>query len=324
MSTTFPPQRSIGFLLLPGFALMSYASMVEPLRAANLLSERALYRWLHVSIDGGAVAASTGTAFGADLAVGQAADFDTLIVCAGGDRIDFAQGQTLAWLRRLAREGVRIGGISGGPMVLARAGLLDGYRCTVHWEHAPAFAEEFPHLRQSGRLYEIDRGRLTCAGGIAALDMAREMIEVDHGARLANAVSDWFLQNQIRHGDGAQRMPAGERLGFADRRLAKVHDAMERHIEEPLAREALATLAGLSVRQLERLFAQELGRGVAESYLALRLGRARSLLRQTDLAVSEIAVATGFAAASHFSRAYREQFGLPPARDRLQIARSTR
>ncbi len=312
--TDLPPS-TVGFLLVPGFALMSYASMVEPLRAANLLSGRELYRWRHVSVDGAPVAASTGSALPVEQAATGAGDFGLLFVCAGGQRIDFDHGPTLAWLRQLARRGVGLGGISGGPVVLARAGLLDGYRCTVHWEHAPAFAEEFPELRLTGSLFEIDRGRLTCAGGIAALDMAHELIAADHGALLAAQVNDWFLQNQIRHGDRLQRMPVGERLGIANRRLVKVIEAMEAHIEEPLSRSDLASRVAVSVRQLERLFAERLNTTVAAHYLGVRLDRARSLLRQTELSVAEVGFACGFASASHFARVYRARFGHAPSRE---------
>ncbi|TDP43391.1 AraC family transcriptional regulator with amidase-like domain [Zavarzinia compransoris] len=305
------PHR-FGFLLLPGFALMSYASTVEPLRAANLLAGRGLYAWRHFSPDGQAVRASTGMAVAVDGGLPRRAEIDTLIVCAGGNRIDFQAPAVLSRLRLLARQGVRLGGVSGGPVVLARAGVLDGYRCTVHWEHAAAFREEFPRLNLTGTLYEIDRGRLTCAGGIAAIDMMHALIGRDHGPGLAAQVNEWFLQNRIREGGSAQRMDPGDRLGLADPRLARVIAAMEARIEEPLPRDALAALAGLSPRQLERLFSAALGMGPGRYYQNLRLERARSLLRQTALTVAEIAVACGFVSPAHFSRAYRALFGVAP------------
>ena len=133
--------------------------------------------------------------------VGADLDLDTLFVCAGGNPAAFADEATLQWLRRLARRGVRIGGVSGGPFILARAGLLDGYRCTIHWEHIPAFTEFFPGLNTKRSLYEIDRDRLTCAGGVAALDMMHALISAQHGRGLADEVGDWFLQtrNPARH-----------------------------------------------------------------------------------------------------------------------------
>ena len=304
--------RRVGFLLIPGFALMSYASSIEPLRAANLLSGRMLYDWRHYSPDGRPAPASTGMAVPVEGAVGAAADLDLLLVCAGGDRIDFAESAVLAQLRRLARQGVRMGGISGGPVVLARAGLLAGFRCTVHWEHAAAFAEEFPGLALTGSLFEIDRGRLTSAGGIAALDMMHAVIEAEHGAALAGRVIEWFLQSGIRQSGNPQRLDPRLRLGLADRRLAAVISVMEARIEEPATRDELAAAAGLSLRQLERLFRAALGMGVAAYYQGVRLDRARSLLRQTGMPVAEVALACGFTAPAHFARAFRARFGRAP------------
>lgn len=304
------PHR-FGFLLLPGFALMSYASSVEPLRAANLLAGRRLYDWGHFSPDGQPVTASTGMALAVEGGPA-AARVDTMIVCAGGNRIDFAETGVLSSLRQWARRGWRLGGVSGGPVVLARAGVLDGYRCTVHWEHAQAFREEFPGLRLTGTLYEIDRGRLTCAGGIAAIDMMHAVIGHDHGPGLAHQVSEWFLQNRIREGGATQRMDPGDRLGLTDARIARVIAAMEARIEDPLTRDELAALANLSARQLERLFAAGLGLGPGRYYQNLRLERARSLLRQTAMSVAEVAIACGFVSPAHFSRAYRQLFGIAP------------
>lgn len=307
----------VGFLLIPDFALLPYASAIEPLRAANRLSGRLLYRWSHVSLDGAPASASNGVAIAADAGVGADLRLDYLFVCAGGNPARFHHQPTFAWLRQLARRGIRLGGISGGPYLLARANLLAGYRFTLHWEHAPAFLEDYPDLDLRRSLYEIDRDRLTCSGGTAPLDMLHAVIARDHGTDLALAVSEWFLQTRVREGAGPQRMPLRERLGIAHAPLLNVIGRMEQTIEHPEARQDLARLAGVSLRQLERLFRQHLGRSLGEHYLILRLDRARDLLRQTSLSVLEIALACGFASASHFSRSYAARFGYPPRSERL-------
>jgi transcriptional regulator GlxA family with amidase domain len=308
----------VGFLLIPDFALLAYASAIEPLRAANRLSGRALYRWTHISLDGAPAPASNGVAIAADASVGADLRLDYLFVCAGGNPTLFHHQPTFAWLRQLARRGVRIGGVSGGPYVLARANVLTGYRLTLHWEHAPAFLEEYPDLDLRRSLYEIDRDRLTCSGGTAPLDMMHAIIAAEHGGKLALAVSEWFLQTQIREGAGPQRMELRERLGIAHAPLLRVIGRMEQTIETPAPREELARLANVSLRQLERLFRQYLGVSLGEHYLALRLERARTLLRQTSLSILETALACGFASASHFSRSYHERFGHPPRAERLR------
>ncbi|MFC7397947.1 GlxA family transcriptional regulator [Chelatococcus sp. GCM10030263] len=306
----------VGFLLIPDFALLAYASAVEPLRAANRLSGRALYRWSHISIDGTPAPASNGISIDADCGVGNEMRFDYVFVCAGGNPAGFQHPPTFGWLRQLARRGVKLGGISGGPYVLARANVLSGYRFTIHWEHAPAFLEDYPDLDLRRSLYEIDRDRLTSSGGTAPLDMMHAVIAREHGSALAIAVSEWFLQTHVRQGEGPQRMPLRERLGISHAPLLRVVGRMEQNLENPLSREELARMAGVSLRQLERLFRLHLGRSLGEHYLALRLERARDLLRQTSLSVLETGLACGFTSASHFSRAYRGRFGHSPRTER--------
>lgn len=307
----------VGFLLIPGFALMSYASAIEPLRAANVLTGHSLYRWRHISIQGSEIVASNGVRIQADASVADVGRMDAIIVCAGGNPQTFDHPPTMAFLRKVARHGVRLGGVSAGPFLLARAGLLDGYRCTVHWEHIPAFTETFPFLQLSRSLFEIDRDRFTCAGGIAALDMMHALIRIDHGPSVASAVSDWFLQTEVRRGEVAQRLSPTERFGVHHPKLVRTLSRMEKNIEQPLSSGRLAELAGISVRQLERLFARHLRTTIGRRYAQMRLERARLLLRQTTLPVGEVAVATGFASPMNFARAYRERFGLTPRQDRV-------
>jgi transcriptional regulator GlxA family with amidase domain len=309
--------RTVGFLLVPGFALMSYAAAIEPLRAANHLAGRNLYRWWHASPDGKPVAASNGVAVIPDFGAGDDREVDILFVCAGGNPATFDDARTFGWLRRLARRGVTIGGISGGPYILAKAGLLDGHRATLHWEHLPAFREAFAQVAVVPSLFEIDGSRITCSGGISALDMMVALIERDHGRRLAAAVGDWFLHTHIREGMGPQRMDLRVRFGVADEKLLGVLRAMETSLETPLTRAALARQAGISLRQLERLFRRHIGHGIHRHYRWLRLARARQLLRETALSVLDVALATGFASSSQFARAYKRAFGEPPSRTRL-------
>ena len=300
------PMIVVGFILLPSFPLLSYASAVEPLRAANLLSGTALYEWWHASPDGAPVAASNGVVVMPDARLGDAAlAADRVFACAGGNPSDFHDAEVFAWLRRAARHGTAVGGISGGPYVLANAGLLEARRCTVHWEHVPAFAERFPTLDVVRSLFEIDRGTITCSGGTAALDLMLHFVAEDHGAVLAAEVGDWFLHDRIREGVSPQRMPTQMRFDTRDPRLIRVLEAMERSIEEPKRREVLADIACLSVRQLERLARHDLGVGLHRHYLRLRLAQVARLRRETSLADAQIAEATGFRSASEMRRAMR-------------------
>ncbi|MEH3118475.1 MAG: GlxA family transcriptional regulator [Methylorubrum populi] len=305
-----PAALTVGFVLVPDFPLMAYTAAVEPLRAANTLSGCELYRWWHAAPGGGVVQASNGLGIVTDVAVGAGETAaDRVFVCAGGNPADFDDPPLFAWLRGLARHGVTLGGISGGPYLLARAGLLSGRRCTLHWEHVPAFEERYPDIDVVRSLFEIQGDRITCSGGIAALDLMLDLIGRDHGAGLAAGVGDWFLHNQIREGLSPQRMDLRQRFGVRDPRLLRVLAAMEANLEAPLPRETLAGLAHVSVRQLERLFRDRLGRGLHRHYLHLRLDRAHQLGRESALSRAEIATATGFASADELSRAERRRQG---------------
>jgi transcriptional regulator GlxA family with amidase domain len=306
----------VGLLLVPGFALMSYASVVEPLRAANLLAGRELYRWVHITPGPPTVAASCGATVPCPVKAGASVKLDLLLVCAGGEPTSFRDRATLQWLRTLAGRGLRIGGVSGGPVILAKAGIMDGHHMTVHWGHAPAVAEAYPNIMLTRSIYIVDRNRLTCAGGTAPLDMMHALIAEAHGPKLARRVSDWFMHTDIRPAQSAQRASFTERYGIHDARLAQALELMESHPGEPLTRTETARRIGLSARQLDRLFAGKLGQSYAGHYRRIRLERARDLLRQSAVPITEIALGCGFSSASHFSRAYREAFGVTPASER--------
>jgi transcriptional regulator GlxA family with amidase domain len=305
--------RRIGILPVEGFAMMSYASLVEPMRAANLLARRVLYDMVNVSTGPAPVASSGAAVVMPQARVGDDLDLDYLFVVAGGDPTGYDDRRVMTWLARLAREGVPLGGVSGGPIILARAGLMAGRRMTVHWEHAAALAEISPHLLIERTLYVIDRDRVTCAGGTAPMDLMHALISQHHGAPFARLVSDWFMHTEVRPSIGPQRAGLVERVGSNTPAILDAVEAMEAHVAEPLPLERLAAYAGLSPRQLNRLFQDRLGRSTMRYYRELRLDKAQSLLRNSPLSLTEIALATGFASSSHFSRVYAQHFGGPPS-----------
>lgn len=308
------PQQ-VGILLVPDFALMSYACIVEPLRAANLISGRELYRVVHIA-NQQEVTASCGARVPCERSINDAGKLDLLLVCAGGEPAAFEDPACFAWLRRLATSGMRIGGVSGGPFILAKAGIMDGIQMTIHWRHAPAISEVHPNVLLSRSLFIIDRNRLTCAGGTAPLDMMHALIAERHGAELARKVSDWFLHTEIRPAQGPQRASFVERYSVHDPHLIAALKLIERHPGDPLRRRDVARRVGLSVRQLDRLFANKLKCSYQNHYRRIRLERSRELLQQSAARIAEIAVACGFSSASHFTRVYREYFGVTPSADR--------
>lgn len=305
--------RRIGILPVEGFAIMSYASLVEPMRAANLLARRGLYEMINVGLTLDPVPSSGAASVTPQAKIGDALKLDYLFVVAGGDPTRYNNRQVMNWLNRLARAGVPLGGVSGGPIILARAGLMAGRRMTVHWEHAAALAEISPHLVLERTLYVIDRDRVTCAGGTAPMDLMHALITQHHGAPFARLVSDWFMHTEVRPSVGPQRSGLVERVGSTNAAILDAVEAMRAHVAEPLPLGRLAETAGLSPRQLNRLFREKLGRSTMRYYREMRLDKAQSLLRNSPLTLTEIALATGFASSSHFSRAYAEHFGQPPS-----------
>lgn len=303
----------IGIFAVPGFALMSYAATTEPFRAANLLGGRVLYEVVNIGVEAEPVRSSGAGAVVAQARIGDPLVLDYLFVVAGGDPLGYRDRRVFGWLRRMARNGVILGGVSGGPAILARAGLMAGRRMTVHWEHAEALAEMEPGLLLERTLYVIDRDRMTCAGGTAPLDLMHMLILQHHGASFARLVSDWFMHTETRPAMGPQRGGLSERLGVTNRAVLDAVRAMEANLAEPVRLADLARIVGISQRQLGRLFAAYLGHGVMEHYAALRLEKAASLLRNSSLSMTEIALATGFSSASHFSRNFAAAHGQPPS-----------
>jgi Transcriptional regulator containing an amidase domain and an AraC-type DNA-binding HTH domain len=304
--------EEIGLVLIPGFALMCYASAVEPLRAANLLAGRELYRVHTYAPEDRSVTSSSGASISAIPLASRRERLDSLFVIAGGHPSGWDWPIVHRTLRALARDGVTIGGISGGPYLLAAAGLLDECRFTIHWEHTPALREAFPELKPVQARYVFDRNRLTCGGGVAPLDMMHALIAARHGAAFATSVSDWYLHTHVGSSAAPQRASAAERHGLHHPRLLSVLEKMEATIEAPLDRKTMARFAGVTERHLDRLFATHLGSTFTAEYRRLRLEHARTLLQQSALTISEIAVACGYSTPAHFSRAFREQYGTAP------------
>jgi transcriptional regulator GlxA family with amidase domain len=309
------PERFV-FLLLENFTLIAFAGAIEPLRLANRMAGRTLYEWQVVSATGGPVTASNGVALQADTGLADLGR-DAVILVVGGLKVKQAVTKpVLTWLRREARRGLPIGALCTGAQVIAEAGLLEGRRCTIHWENRDSFEEDFPDIELTQNIYVIDRDRYTAAGGAASTDLMLKLIARKHGTELANLVADQMIHTQIRSDKDEQRLSIPTRIGVRHPKLATVIHRMEAHIEEPVSPMVLAQDAGMSTRQLERLFRRYLNRSPKRYYMELRLGKARNLLMQTDMSVIEVALACGFASPSHFSKCYRALYKTTPYRER--------
>ncbi|MEM6679458.1 MAG: GlxA family transcriptional regulator [Pseudomonadota bacterium] len=308
--------REFVFLLCPSFSLIAFATAVETLRIANRVARRPLYAWRLVSEDGGPVECSNGTGVAVDSGLGDVARGASIVVCAGFGLERAASRPVVTWLRREARRGAKLGALCTGSYVLARAGLLEGRRCTIHWENLAAFAEDFPEVQAENLLYVIDDPVFTCAGGTAATDMMLHIIGKEHGEEMSATVADTLLHMPVRGAQDEQRLSVPARIGVRHPKLIEIIQTMERQTEEPISPAELARGVGMSTRQLERLFRRYLNRSPKRYYMELRLEKARSLLLQTNMSVINVALACGFTSPSHFSKCYRAHFNRTPYRER--------
>ena len=308
--------KKIGFLLLNQFSLLAFASAIEPLRVANLLLGKPVFEWMVASPNGISSVASNGVEVQTNIDPEQLKSCRMVFVCAGIDVQNNTQQSHFKFDPMVAIEMALLLAQFAPAHVMAAAGLLNGRRCTIHWENIDGLTEEFPDLDITTDLFEIDGNRVTCSGGTASLDMMLNLISHVHGAQLAAEISDQFIHDRIREPTDRQRMELRSRIGVSHPKLLAVVKTMEDNLEEPLPQTAIAYETDLSTRQLERLFRKYLNTTPTRYYLNLRLARARHLLRQTSMSILSVALACGFVSASHFSKCYREFYGRTPRAER--------
>ncbi len=310
--------RVFGFLLVPNFTTIGFASAIEPLRMANMVARKPLYRLLTIAATTEPVMASNGVRVVPDHAIADAPPLDALFVIGPNPITSSGDRPLLTWIKGLAHDGVPLGGVCTGSHLLARAGLLKGYRCTIHWEDMDRLVDQFPGIIVSNRLFEIDRDRYTCSGGTAPMDMMFQLIARDAGAEFAARVSELLVCDRIRDTREHQRIPLRQQLGTSQPKLSEIVALMEANLEEPLELDEIARHTGVSTRQVERLFHNYLHRTPSQYYLELRLTRARYLLLHGEAQVRDIALACGFVSPAHFSKCYSKFFGVPPSSERRQ------
>lgn len=316
-------KRSIVFFLVPDFTMVAFATAIEPLRIANRMLGFEAYRWRLASADGRPVKASNGVECAVDTSLdderrklGGPDRPSMVVVCSGINVESYSNKSVFAWLREEYNRGVAVGGLCTGAHVLASAGLLSNKRCAIHWENLPGFSEKYPKANVFADLFEVDQNVYTCAGGTASLDMMLKLIGDDFDETTVNRVCEQMLTDRVRSPTDRQRLPLRARLGVQNAKVLAIIELMEANLAEPLSLVEIADGVGLSRRQIERLFRQEMGRSPARYYLEIRLDRARHLLVQSSLPVVEVAVACGFVSASHFSKCYRELYARSPQQER--------
>ena len=280
------------------------------------MSGKTLYEWTFIGENEGVVSCSAGTQFKLDNSLIELHRDDTILLCGGTSIQEATTKKLIGWLRREARRGLIIGGLCTAAYPMAKAGLLDEKKATIHWENQDSFAEEFLEVELTKTVFVCDGNRYTTAGGTSSIDLLLKIIADEHGEELANAVADQMIYSSIRTDQDTQRLSVPTRIGVRHPKLSKVIQMMEINIEEPISPSILAKDVGMSTRQLERLFRRYLDRSPKRYYMELRLQKARNLLMQTDMSVINVALACGFASPSHFSKCYRAHYDTTPYRER--------
>lgn len=307
------PPRDFYFMMLPKMTMLAFSAAVEPLRIANQLTGKCLYRWYLLSEDGQPVRCSNAVSIVVDGGLTETKPGDTVFVCSGVDGYLAASQRTISWLRDQARHGRTIGGVCTGAFTLARAGLLKDRRFTLHWENQPAFEEIFPELPITNQIFCRDGQIITCGGGNAGIDLFVSLIEEHHGTGLATKVAEMCLHGLPRGEKNKQRLSIAAELGVRHPKLSAILNDMRAGFAEELDVEELAEKHGLSRRQMERLFHDRLKTSPAAKLRDIRVDQAHSLISETDMSMMEIAVACGFQSQAALRKAYRQRFGVVPS-----------
>lgn len=300
---------TIALLVLPQASILEVASALDPLRNANRQLGREAFRWRIVSPDGGPVALTCGLSLPSAGPLAAASGAEALIVIAGYRLDQSATRPLIRDLRRMAPRFGLVGGVDAGPWVMARAGLLDGYRATVHWEDLEDLAAAHPEIDVVPDRFVIDRNRVTIGGAAPAQDFMLHLIAARHGPALARQVALSFLTTPQ---PGRQPQTAPDPDPALDPRVAAAVARMEARIDTPEPVAATAAAVGLSARRLEALFRQAFGSTPGAHGLALRLQAARRMLTDTRHPLAEVALRTGFSSPATLSRAFRRAHGHPP------------
>ena len=316
---TMPRTEHLVFFLLPEFSHLAFSCALEPLRIANLVSGKALYRWSLASADGKSATCSNGSVTLVDAGMEPMRHVDRLFLISGINMQNHVAPDVLAFFRRERAAGTPLGAICSGAYLFAKAGFLDGMEAAIHWEYHDLMIEEFPEVKLVRNVFVAKEKIITASGGTAAADLMLHLIGREHGPDLATAVADQMVYNAVREGSAAQRVSLQSRMGSRNPHLMRAIAMMEENLEEPPATADIAQALGISTRQLERLFGRFLNSSPRHYMMEMRLHRARNLLVQTDQSITEIAMACGFRSSSHFSRVYRDHFGRSPISQRTTL-----
>jgi len=320
MPTNSDTPFTLLIIVCPLYNLAATTAFIDPFRVSNYLSGHARFHWEIASVNGGVIVASNGMSVQTKALAEFQNTPQNLVIVSSSWAPESQNSPTLhAALRSWARAGSTMGALDTGTFILAEAGLLKGKRATGHYEHIDALRELYPDVHICEDMFVFDDKRITCCGGGASSDFALHIIRSIHGDTLTNETARYLFHQSLRPYGTQQNPDAPQPLGSTVPEFVKhAIKIMEEHLEEAVSIPEICEQIGISQRQLDRLFSQIVHKSPATYYRDIRLDRARGLVTQTGLSLTEIAIASGFSNQSHFSKAYRQRFGLTPRRDRLE------
>lgn len=308
--------RRFLFVLIEDFSLVAFSNAIEPLRLANRIAKKNVYSWELASEHGEKVTCSNGISIDVKVDIYSAKSPNYVVLCSGENVKNHTTKSLMNWIRKEARKNTTIGAICTGTYILAKAGLLNDCKSTIHWENQDSLKEEFSDLTITESIYAIDKRRFTSAGGTASLDLMLYIISQDFHTGFAKLIADQMIHDSIRTELDKQLPSIPNRIGARNPKILTAIKSMESNIEEPLSPLILAANLGISIRQLERLFQRYFAKSPKRYYMELRLQKARNLLLQTEMNVLQIALACGFSSSSHFSKCYKSAFNVTPHNER--------
>lgn len=309
--------RKIGFFVPPQVSLLGLDCALDTLRVANSVLRRQFYTWCTIGTDDLHVRSSNGIQMVLDRTIeNDISDLDMLFACSTPDISRYSDRRVTSWLARAARQIDAMGGITSGAFLLARAGLLKGYSCAVHWQDVEAFREDFPDVTASGNIFVIDRNRYTSAGGLVTIDLFLQIIAQDVGASVALSMLGTFQKDRVRDQNDPQTWSLNRGTRERPKSVLLAVNLMEQNIEVPLKLEQIAARIGMTSRNLHRIFKMHLHQSPSDCYRDIRMRKARALLRTTSRSVLDVSISCGFESQSAFSRSYLSRFGMSPSADR--------
>lgn len=315
MKTSFQAKR-IGFLLLDGFSMIAFSNAVEVFRMANYVEKSHLYQWNVTGLDGHHTCASNGLQVQHTCKMQHLFEMDIVFICGGFQLFKLNNPLHKIFLKRLDQANIALGGICTGAYVLASADLLNGYNASLHWENSLAAQEEFPQVNFNAHIFSLDRNRFTCSGGLASIDMCSQLVEQHYNANLAKRICEQFIVHHLRENTDIQHQPISKQGKDIHPLVKEAIRLMENNINEPLNILEICHLIHSQTRTLERSFQMHFDCSPKEYYLNIRLTHAQNLLKQSSMSVSNVALACGFANASSFNKAYKNQFNYSPKNER--------